>query len=99
MDLVEDEKEGVRKRNSVLKWDHKRRKYVRETLGQSGIGATDGVGPRGKKRTRDESGNLIKEKANLYEAWQKTSKKRIQQPGEREGGDAEDDFLSCDSDT
>ena len=37
MDLVEDEKEGVRKAKSLLRWDHKRRKYVRETLGQSGI--------------------------------------------------------------
>ena len=84
MDLVEDEKDGVRKARSVLKWNQKKRKYVRETLGQQGIGATDSIGDRGKKRTRDESGRLIKEKANLYEAWQKSSKRRIQAPGESE---------------
>ena len=29
------------------------------------------------------------EKANLYEAWQKNSKRRIQSVGEQEGPDAE----------
>ena len=72
MDLVEDEREGARKRQSVLKWDQKKKKYVRETLGQSGVGATDGIGDRGKKRLRDESGKLVNEKviefANTHKA-------------------------------
>ena len=42
---------------------------MRERLGQEGIGATDGVADRTQKRARDEAGNLIKEKANLYVAW------------------------------
>lgn len=41
---------------------------MREVLGQSGIGATDGVKDKTQKRARDESGNLIKEKANLCAA-------------------------------
>ena len=59
MDLVEDENgEASRKRHSVLKWDLKKKKYVRQVLGQTGIGATDGITDRGKKRLRDESGNF-----------------------------------------
>ena len=61
MDLVDDERDGLRKRQSVLKWDQKKRKYVREaTGGQGDKGSTsmDGLKDRGKKRLRDESGNL-----------------------------------------
>ena len=65
LDLVEDERDGLKKRRSVLKWDQKKRKYVREVLGQTGVGAAVGVADRGKKRLRDESGQLVKEKANL----------------------------------
>ena len=65
LDLVEDEPDGLKKRRSVLKWDQKKRKYVREVLGQTGVGAAVGVADRGKKRLRDESGQLVKEKANL----------------------------------
>eukprot|EP00966_Prymnesium_polylepis_P169525 3919767-Prymnesium_polylepis.1 len=35
-------------------------KFVRETLGQTGVGATDAIAGRDKKRRRDESGKLIK---------------------------------------
>ena len=65
LDLVEDERDGLKKRRSVLKWDQKKRKYVREVLGQTGVGAAVGVADRGKKRLRDESGQLVKERANL----------------------------------
>ena len=78
----------MNKRRSILKWDQKKRKYVRQALGQTGIGATDGISDRGHKRVRDESGNLVKEKANLYEVWQKRSKRRIQTPGEAESAEA-----------
>ena len=36
LDLVEDERDGLRKSRSVLKWDQKKKKYVREHLGQAG---------------------------------------------------------------
>jgi hypothetical protein len=36
LDLVEDERDGVRKARSILKWDQKKRKYVREQLGHTG---------------------------------------------------------------
>ena len=51
LDLVEDEREGVAKKRSILRWDQKKRKFVRETLGLKGDGATDAV--KDKKRRRE----------------------------------------------
>ena len=66
------------------------RRYVHSQLGQSDNVATDDAAARGKKRVRGESGQRITEQANLYEAWQKSSKRRIQAPGESEGPEAAD---------
>ncbi|KAL1508816.1 hypothetical protein AB1Y20_004911 [Prymnesium parvum] len=94
MDLVEDERDGVAKKRSILRWDQKKRKFVRETLGQTGIGATDSLAGKDKKRRRDESGRLIdtSEDKNLYEVWRKSSKKRIPMPGEKEVEGSGDGF-------
>ena len=34
MDLIEDEREGISKKRSVVRWDARKKKYVREFLGQ-----------------------------------------------------------------
>eukprot|EP00967_Tisochrysis_lutea_P133892 scaffold235742_cov28-Tisochrysis_lutea.AAC.4 len=77
-----------------MRWDARKKKYVRETLGAVGVGAAELLANRGGKRMRDESGNLIPLKVGkagkdssdgeLYSKWMKASKRRIQAPGESE---------------
>ena len=87
LDLLEDERDGIQRKRSVMRWDARKKKYVRETLGQVGAVA-DLLPSRGGKRQRDESGNVISAKkgkdgkpitdGELYNKWRKASKKRIQ---------------------
>ena len=34
MDLIEDERDGISRQRSVIRWDQRKKKYVRESLGQ-----------------------------------------------------------------
>ena len=92
MDIVEDERDGIQKRRSVVTWDKRKKKYVRETLGHVGEVAGLGLDDRARKRLRDEGGKLrrgggsAKDEKNLYDGWKKASKRRIQAPGEAEEG-------------
>jgi len=61
MDVAPDEALDMLKRRSMHKWDARKKKYVRETLGQVGAVA-DLLPSRGGKRQRDESGNVISAK-------------------------------------
>ncbi|EOD14477.1 hypothetical protein EMIHUDRAFT_196834 [Emiliania huxleyi CCMP1516] len=61
LDLLEDERDGIQRKRSVMRWDARKKKYVRETLGQVGAVA-DLLPSRGGKRQRDESGNVISAK-------------------------------------
>ena len=58
----------------------------------AGVGATDAIANKAKKRTRDESGAIIKGDKNVYEEWRKSSKKRIPMPGEKEAEDSGEGF-------
>ncbi|MEE6510252.1 hypothetical protein FKM82_029666 [Ascaphus truei] len=64
LDLLGDQTEDLRKKNCVLKWDRKKKKFV-------GAG-----GPQDKRKIRTESGRLISSsyKKNLYEDWKKKYK-------------------------
>ena len=94
LDLIEDEREGIQRRRSVMKWDARKKKYVRQTLGQVGFDATSSISDRGNKRTRDESGNIVAKNkgkgqngivdGEMYKQWQKSSRRRIQRVGEEE---------------
>ena len=47
MDLVEDEREGIQKRRSIVQWDAKKKKYVRQTLGLDTLsGSMEGLKER-----------------------------------------------------
>jgi hypothetical protein len=85
-----------------MKWDARKKKYVRQTLGQVGVGAASAASERGGKRVRDESGSAITVgtrssakggkargknglvDGEMYDKWQKSTKKRIQSVGEEE---------------
>ena len=80
MDLNPDDKDNMQKRKQQsLKWDRKKKKYIRESGAK-----TDIFGKTLKQR--NESGQLIDptKKANMYKDWQRKSKQTIQKVGEEE---------------
>lgn len=82
MDMIQDEDGGIKSSKSVIRWDAKKKKYLPVMV------AADGQVVKGSKKT-NESGKSVKgkaEKSSLYTKWAKTSKLRIQRPGEMEAG-------------
>ncbi|XP_028680058.1 ATP-dependent RNA helicase DDX54 [Erpetoichthys calabaricus] len=64
LDLMGDEENNMNQHKSMMKWDRKRKRFVRET------------GKEDKKKMKTESGQLIKRsyKKNIYEDWKKKYK-------------------------
>eukprot|EP00927_Polykrikos_kofoidii_P073015 TRINITY_DN6908_c0_g1_i1.p1 TRINITY_DN6908_c0_g1~~TRINITY_DN6908_c0_g1_i1.p1 ORF type:complete len:950 (-),score=222.35 TRINITY_DN6908_c0_g1_i1:471-3320(-) len=82
LDLLPDEDGNIKSAKSVIRWDAKKKKYLPVMV------AADGRVVK-SSRKQNESGKRVKgevEKSNLYQKWTKTSKTRIQKPGEMEQG-------------
>ncbi|XP_072309182.1 ATP-dependent RNA helicase DDX54 [Eucyclogobius newberryi] len=64
LDLMGDEGEQLNQHKSIMKWDRKRKRFVRDT------------GKEGHKKIKTESGQAIsrKNKKNFYEEWKKKYK-------------------------
>jgi ATP-dependent RNA helicase DDX54/DBP10 len=81
MDLVPEDQQSLNKSKTVLKWDQKKRKYVRIHLA-----AGERIGPTGKIKT--ESGAIISKKdvkkKDFYGKWKSKTHARIQGIGEEE---------------
>ena len=79
LDLVPDTSEDMQKRKNVMKWDAKKKKYIRTQVGKDG----KEISTRGK--VRNEAGVVINtngKKKSSYLEWQKRTKKRIPSTGE-----------------
>merc|ERR1711953_616129 len=82
LDLMPDDEGQIKSAKSVMRWDAKKKKYLPVMV------AVDGKVVK-KGRKMNESGQRVKgdaEKSNIYQKWAKTSKLRIQRPGEMEQG-------------
>lgn len=80
LDLMADEEGAIKSAQSVMRWDAKKKKYLPVMV------AADGKVVKSSRKV-NESGVKVKgdaEKSNLYQKWAKTSKLRIQKPGELE---------------
>ncbi|XP_028829383.1 ATP-dependent RNA helicase DDX54 [Denticeps clupeoides] len=65
LDLMGDEGETLNQHKSMMKWDRKRKRFVRDT------------GKEDKKKVKTESGQVVsakKKKKNFYEEWKKKNK-------------------------
>merc|ERR1711953_1642556 len=82
LDLMPDDEGQIKSAKSVMRWDAKKKKYLPCMV------AVDGKVVK-KGRKMNESGQKVKgdaEKSNIYQKWAKTSKLRVQKPGELEQG-------------
>lgn len=76
MDLLSDETKNLTKNSKgALKWDKKKKKFIRETIGSDN-----------KKRIRTESGSIIPAsyKSKRFEEWKNKTKIDIPRAGEKE---------------
>jgi len=76
MDLMGDDDKALKKnQKGALKWDTKKKRFIRETIGSDN-----------KKRIKTESGNIIPAsyKSKRFEEWQKKTKIEIPRSGEKE---------------
>jgi len=76
MDLMGDDDKALKKNaKGALKWDTKKKRFIRETIGSDN-----------KKRIKTESGNIIPAsyKSKRFEEWQKKTKIEIPRSGEKE---------------
>jgi ATP-dependent RNA helicase DDX54/DBP10 len=76
MDLMGDDDKALKKNaKGALKWDSKKKRFIRETIGSDN-----------KKRIKTESGNVIPAsyKSKRFEEWQKKTKIEIPRSGEKE---------------
>ncbi|ORX48957.1 DEAD-domain-containing protein [Piromyces finnis] len=76
MDLMGDDDKALKKNvKGALKWDSKKKRFIRETIGADN-----------KKRIKTESGNVIPAsyKSKRFEEWQKKTKIEIPRSGEKE---------------
>jgi len=76
MDLMGDDDKALKKnQKGALKWDSKKKRFIRETIGSDN-----------KKRIKTESGNVIlaSYKSKRFEEWQKKTKIEIPRAGEKE---------------
>jgi len=76
MDLMGDDDKALKKnQKGTLKWDTKKKRFIRETIGSDN-----------KKRIKTESGNVIlaSYKSKRFEEWQKKTKIEIPRTGEKE---------------
>lgn len=64
LDLMGDEGEQLNQHNSIMKWDRKKKRFIRDT------------GKEDKKKIKTESGQVVnrKNKKNFYEEWKKKYK-------------------------
>eukprot|EP01098_Paradermamoeba_levis_P007555 TRINITY_DN3126_c0_g1_i1.p2 TRINITY_DN3126_c0_g1~~TRINITY_DN3126_c0_g1_i1.p2 ORF type:complete len:176 (-),score=94.20 TRINITY_DN3126_c0_g1_i1:110-637(-) len=77
MDIAPDDQDALVKSQKVMyKWDRKKKKYLKTTLGNE---IKEG-------KIRNESGKIIRKasKKNIYEDWKNKTKKRIPLEGEME---------------
>ena len=75
-ELLGDDAESINKNKKIVRWDNKRKRYVRGTVGEL----------KDNKHIRNESGKLIRSKSQgkrgeLYEKWRKTHKMSEQEIG------------------
>jgi len=81
LDLMPDDEGKIKSSKSVVRWDAKKKKFLPCMV------AADGSVNRFSRK--NESGKKVKgdaEASGLYQKWAKTSKLRIQRPGELEQG-------------
>ncbi|KAG1304924.1 hypothetical protein G6F64_008790 [Rhizopus arrhizus] len=76
LDLIGDDQDGIKKNQNMLRWDSKKKKFVRGT----------GIGSDNKKMIRTESGALISAsyKSGRFDEWAKKKHISIPRAGERE---------------
>lgn len=79
LDVVGDENEDMVKKQRMVRWDKSKRKYVKTTVGEELSGESK------TKKTRLESGQLMKDKkmklGELYEKWQKKTNRSVGRNG------------------
>ncbi|KAJ3427905.1 atp-dependent RNA helicase ddx54 [Anaeramoeba flamelloides] len=84
LEILPDERESLKKRSSIKRWDSRRKKYVVEHSGS--------VKGLNKRLLKNESGaqvnlnklNTKKKRRSKYEDWKEKTHKRIQEDGEIE---------------
>mmetsp|Transcript_8109 Transcript_8109/g.8636 ORF Transcript_8109/g.8636 Transcript_8109/m.8636 type:complete len:235 (-) Transcript_8109:43-747(-) len=86
LDLIPDDAIEMNKKKKMLRWDAKKRKYVKQSLEEMAQSKS------GVKKIRTETGVVIsksnKPQGELYENWKKRTKKEVTLAGT---GDEEDD--------
>ena len=76
-ELLGDDAETITKNKRIVRWDNKRKRYVRGTVGEL----------KDNKHVRNESGQLIRSKSQgkrgeLYKKWRESHKLNEQEIGE-----------------
>lgn len=86
LDIVPDDQNDIMSKQRTYHWDKRKKKYVKASM-EEHIAA---------KRIRNESGTLIrvKNRGELYEKWQKKTRKRVSNAGGEEGASGEGGKLS-----
>lgn len=87
LDLNDDERAALGAKQAQIRWDRRKRKYVKQYLGLEDLTSDRPLRPKAKNESGVQVPGTKKHKAEvgtLYKTWKRKENRRIQAPGEEE---------------